>query len=324
MTVKIFDTPEVQDFLKTVAGFDQAGGNERAKQIMHRLLSDLYKLIDDFDVSEEEYWSAVSLLNALGHDTQFGLLSPGLGFDHYLDMRQDAADAEAMRTGGTPRTIEGPLYVAGAPEAEGFARMDDGSDPDAEVMWLTGQVRDVDGTPIPGAKVEIWHCNSKGGYSFFDPTQSEYNMRRTIYADSEGRYTARSIIPSGYGVPEGAPTDVVLKALGRHGERPAHIHYFISAPGHQHLTTQINLAGDPYTFDDFAFATREELVVPANRIEDQDEIAKRELDGPFSEVVFDIELAKTEKPELQHRHARPRAKEDEQDQHSQLAGTAKV
>ena len=324
MTVKIFHTPEVQDFLKTVAGFDQKGGNERAKQIMHRLLCDLYKLIDDFDVTEEEYWSAVSLLNALGHDTQFGLLSPGLGFDHYLDMRQDAADAEAKRTGGTPRTIEGPLYVAGAPEAEGFARMDDGSDPDAEVMWLTGQVRDVDGSPIPGAKVEIWHCNSKGCYSFFDPTQDEYNMRRTIYADGEGRYTARSIIPSGYGVPEGAPTDMVLKSLGRHGERPAHIHYFISAPGHQHLTTQINLAGDPYTFDDFAFATREELVVPARRIEDQGEIARRELDGPFSEVVFDVELSRADAAELQMRHARPRAKEDEQDQHSQLASTAKV
>lgn len=324
MTVKIFDTPEVQDFLNTVAGLDQAGGNERAKQLMHRLLSDLYKLIDDFDVTPEEYWSAVNLLNALGSQTQFGLLSPGLGFDHFLDMRQDAIDAEAKRTGGTPRTIEGPLYVAGAPEAEGFARMDDGSDPDAEVMWLTGQVRDVDGNPIPGAKVEIWHCNSKGGYSFFDKTQSEYNMRRTIYADSEGRYTARSIIPSGYGVPEGAPTDVILKSLGRHGERPAHIHYFVSAPGHQHLTTQINLAGDPYTFDDFAFATREELVVPAERIEDADEIAKRELDGPFAEVVFDVELSKTDKPELQTRHARPRAKEDEQDQASQLAGTAKV
>ncbi|WP_346064063.1 dioxygenase, partial [Halomonas salifodinae] len=90
MTVKIFDTPEVQDFLKTVAGFDQAGGNERAKQILHRLLSDLYRLIDDFDVSPEEFWSSVSLLNALGHDTQFGLLAPGLGFDHYLDMRMDA------------------------------------------------------------------------------------------------------------------------------------------------------------------------------------------------------------------------------------------
>ncbi|MBF8222974.1 catechol 1,2-dioxygenase [Halomonas sp. 328] len=324
MTVKIFDTPDVQDFLKAVAGLDQAGGNERTKRIMHRLLSDLYRLIDDFDVTPEEFWSSVSLLNALGGQTQFGLLSPGLGFDHYLDMRQDAADEAARRSGGTPRTIEGPLYVAGAPEAEGFARMDDGLDNDGETMWLTGQVRDVDGNPIPGAKVEIWHADSKGGYSFFDPTQSEYNLRRTIYADSEGRYTARSIIPSGYGVPEGAPTDQVLKALGRHGQRPAHIHYFISAPGHQHLTTQINLAGDPYTYDDFAFATREELVVEGKRIEDAAEADRRGLEGAFAEVVFDIELARTEKPELQVRHARPRAKEDAQDQASQLAGTARV
>lgn len=324
MTVKIFETSEVQDFLKTVSGLEQAGGNERAKQIMHRLLSDLYRLIDDFDVTPEEYWSAVSLLNSLGGQTQFGLLSPGLGFDHYLDMRQDAIDAEAKRNGGTPRTIEGPLYVAGAPEAEGFARMDDGQDTSGETMWLTGQVRDVDGNPVAGAKVEIWHANSKGGYSFFDKTQSEYNLRRTIITDSEGRYTARSIIPSGYGVPEGAPTDQVLKSLGRHGERPAHIHYFISAPGHKHLTTQINLAGDPYTFDDFAFATREELVIEGKLIEDPAEVAKRGLEGPFTEVVFDVELARTDAPELQVRHKRPRAKEDAEDQASQLAGNAEV
>ena len=93
------------------------------------------------DVTEEEYWAGVNLLNALGSQTQFGLLSPGLGFDHFLDMRQDAIDAEAKRTGGTPRTIEGPLYVAGAPEAEGFARMDDDTT-EGETMWLTGQVRD--------------------------------------------------------------------------------------------------------------------------------------------------------------------------------------
>lgn len=323
MTVKIFDTPEVQDFIKTVAGFDQAGGNDRAKQIVHRLVGNLFKLIDDFDVTEEEYWAGVNLLNALGSQTQFGLLSPGLGFDHFLDMRQDAIDAEAKRVGGTPRTIEGPLYVAGAPEAEGFARMDD-EETEGETMWLTGQVRDVDGTPIAGAKVEIWHANDKGGYSFFDPSQSEYNLRRTIYTDSKGYYTARSIIPSGYGVPEGAPTDVVLKSLGRHGERPAHIHYFVSAPGHQHLTTQINLAGDPYTFDDFAFATREELVIPAERIDDATEIKKRDLDGPFSHVVFDVELSPTDVLDLQARHARPRANENEQDLASQLAGTAKV
>ncbi|QTF92173.1 catechol 1,2-dioxygenase [Halomonas sp. BM-2019] len=309
MTVKIFDTPEVQDFLKTVAGFEQPGGSERAKQILHRLLADLYRLIDDFDVTPEEFWSAVSLMNELGKGTQFGLLAPGLGFDHYLDMRLDAEDEARGRTGGTPRTIEGPLYVAGAPVAEGEARLDDGSDTTSEVMWLTGQVRDVNGNPIAGAQVEVWHANAKGGYSFFDPSQSQYNLRRTITADSDGRYRARSIIPSGYGVPEGSPTDQVLKLLGRHGQRPAHIHFFISAPGHRHLTTQINLAGDRYTWDDFAFATREELVVDAKRIEDAQEARLRGLDGPFTEVVFDVELAATDDAEQQVRHKRPRALE---------------
>ena len=92
MSVKIYDTPEVQNFLKTVAGLDQAGGSDRGKQIIHRILSDLYRTIDDFDISADEYWAAVSMLNALGQVSQFGLLSPGLGFDHYMDMRMDAAD----------------------------------------------------------------------------------------------------------------------------------------------------------------------------------------------------------------------------------------
>lgn len=308
MSVAIFDTPEVQDFLKAVSGFDQSGGSERGKQVIHRLLCDIYRLIDDFDVTPEEFWSAVSLLNELGTEMQAGLLAPGLGFDHYLDMRMDAADEQAGLTGGTPRTIEGPLYVAGAPVAEGEARMDDGKD-DGEVMWLTGQIRDTDGQPIAGALVEIWHADSKGNYSFFDPSQSDYNLRRGIRTDAEGRYCARSIIPSGYGVPAGSPTQQVLDLLGRHGQRPAHIHYFVSAPGHRHLTTQINLAGDAYTFDDFAFATREELVVEGKRIEDVAEAGKRGLEGPFTEVVFDVELAPTGLAQLQQRHVRPRALE---------------
>ena len=64
----------------------------------------------------------------------------------------------------------------------------------------------------------------------------------------------------------------VLESLGRHGNRPAHIHYFVSKPGYKHLTTQINLAGDEYTYDDFAFATRDELVVEAVEVTDSKRI----------------------------------------------------
>lgn len=55
-------------------------------------------------------------------------------------------------------------------------------------------------------------------------------------------------------------TEKLLDQLGRHGHRPAHIHFFVPVPGHRKLTTQINIEGDPYLWDDFAFATREGLV----------------------------------------------------------------
>lgn len=308
MTVKTLQTEPVKKLLEKVAGLDNTGGNQRAKQILHRVMHDVFQIIEDLDVRPEEFWSAVYYLNELGRSGEAPLLAPGLGLDHYLDIRMDAEDEQAGRTGGTPRTIEGPLYVAGAPMSEGFARMDDGSE-EGETVIITGTVTDQDGKPLAGAVVDIWHANTLGAYSYFDPSQSEYNLRRRIKTDAEGRYVARSILPSGYGCPPDGPTQKLLNLLGRHGQRPAHIHYFISRPGYRHLTTQINVAGDEYTYDDFAFATREELVVDAVRIEDPAVAEQYGLSGPFSRLVFDVQLVATDDNQQQARHARQRALE---------------
>ena len=251
MTVKIFDTPEVQDFLKTVAGLDQDGGDPRTKQIIHRLMSDLFKAVDDLDITPDEYWTGVAWLNDLGTAGQAGLISPGLGLDHFIDLRLDAKDAALGVENKTPRTIEGPLYVSGAPVEQGFARLDDGRDTDGQPLVMHGTVYDAEGKPMPGAQVEVWHCDTRGFYSHFDPTgeQAPFNMRRTIIADEQGRYRFRSILPSGYGVPPGSPTEKLLTALGRHGLRPAHIHFSLFGPTNPGFTgaygaTQRHLAAD--------------------------------------------------------------------------------
>lgn len=311
MTVKTMQTADVKDLLEKVAGFNQDGGNERVKKIVHRFMHDVFQLIEDFDVTPEEFWQAVYYVGDLGKNGEAALLAPGLGMDKYLDIRMDAEDEQAGLAGGTPRTIEGPLYVAGAPMSEGFARMDDGSDENAETMILTGQVTDENGDPLVNAVVDVWHANTMGNYSYFDQSQSEYNLRRRIRTDENGRYTAQSIIPAGYGCPPEGSTQALLNLLGRHGNRPAHIHFFISKSGFKHLTTQINLAGDEYTYDDFAFATREELVVEANRIDDPVQAEAYGLNKPFTKVEFNIQLVSTDKPELQNRHERKRALEGE-------------
>ncbi|QTN42169.1 catechol 1,2-dioxygenase [Marinobacter salsuginis] len=311
MTVKTMQTAEVKDLLEKVAGFNKEGGNERVKKIVHRLVHDIFQIVEDFDVTPDEFWQAVYYVNELGQNGEAALLAPGLGMDKYLDIRLDAEDEQAGLSGGTPRTIEGPLYVAGAPKTEAFARMDDGTDTGAETMILTGQVTDESGQPLAKAIVDVWHADTKGAYSYFDQSQSEYNLRRRIVTDENGRYTARSIIPSGYGCPPEGSTQQLLDLLGRHGNRPAHIHFFVSKPGYKHLTTQINLAGDEYTYDDFAFATRKELVVDANRVEDVSKAEVFGLNKPFTEVEFNIQLVATEDPELQTRHERKRALEGE-------------
>lgn len=293
MNVKIFDTPDVQNFLVLLSGLEQDGGNPRVKQIVHRLMSDLFKAIEDLEITSDEYWEGIAYLNKLGQANEAGLLSPGLGLDHFLDMRMDAVDEALGIENPTPRTIEGPLYVAGAPEATGYARMDDGTDPNGHPLILHGTVYDANGQPLPNAKVEIWHANTKGFYSHFDPTgeQAPFNMRRTIFTDANGQYKARTIIPAGYGCPPEGPTQQLLNQLGRHGNRPAHIHYFVSAPEHRKLTTQINVAGDPYTYDDFAYATREGLVVEAIEHSDAQAMKAFDMEAPFAEMVFDLHLS---------------------------------
>jgi catechol 1,2-dioxygenase len=289
------------DIDKLVQNFivDTAKGpvNERVQQITVRLLGDLFKAIEDLDLSPTEVWKGIEFFAEAGAKQELGLLAPGLGLERFLDIRADEAEARAGLTGGTPRTIEGPLYVAGAPVSNGFARLDDGTEEkDAEPLFMQGTVYGADGKPVSNAQVEVWHANLMGNYSFFDKTQSPFNLRRTIITDENGRYQFRSIVPNGYGCPPGGSTQQLLDMLGRHGRRPAHIHFFVSASGNRKLTTQINIDGDAYLWDDFAFASREGLVPPIHHISDPSEIAKRGLDKPFASIDFDFHLL-AEKPE---------------------------
>jgi catechol 1,2-dioxygenase len=281
---------EVDALLKRFAATSGKPANARVKTIVDRIVHDLFHTINDLDITANEFWAATNYLTGLGKSDEYGLLVPGLGFEHYLDLRFEEAERKAgLSEEGTPRTIEGPLYVPGAPVYEGEARIDDGSD-DGEILFMSGQVREAAGAPIPHAVVEVWHANSKGNYSIFDSSQRPFNLRGTIKADAEGRYAFRSIMPSGYSCPPEGKTQQLLNLLGRHGSRPAHIHFFVTAPGFRKLTTQINIADDPLLDDDFAFATRDGLVPDVVRKSDPADLEARGVDRPFAEIVFDFTL----------------------------------
>lgn len=303
---KFTDTAEMDLFLDKLSGIDSAGdkGNSRLKKIVRKMVADLFDTIDRFDVSDDEFWHALNFLAEAG--PELGLWAAGLGIEHFLDLRADAKDRAAGIVDGTPRTIEGPLYVAGAPIVESGARLDDGSD-EGEQIIVCGHVRDVNGKPITNAIVHVWHANTKGNYSFFDKTQSDFNMRRRIRVDRDGGYKFTSIMPSGYACPPNGTTERLLTAIGRHCIRPAHIHFFVEAPDYRQLTTQINIEGDPYINDDFAYATRDELVPHVQYHEDPEEISSVGFSKPYAEINFDFVLNSTSNPTEEHLSTRPRA-----------------
>ncbi|WP_168400072.1 catechol 1,2-dioxygenase [Acinetobacter indicus] len=285
---------QISDLVKQM-NVDTATGpvDTRIQKIIVRLVTDLFQAIDELDIQPSEVWKGLEYLTDAGQSNELGLLAAGLGLEHFLDLRADEVDLQAGLTGGTPRTIEGPLYVAGAPESVGFARMDDGSESEeVETLIIEGTVTDTEGQLIENAKVEIWHANGLGNYSFFDKSQSEFNLRRTIFTDQVGKYVAQTTMPVGYGCPPEGTTQALLNKLGRHGNRPSHVHYFVSAPGYRKLTTQFNIEGDQYLWDDFAFATREGLVATAVDVTDPAEIQRRGLNKPFKFICFNFKLLK--------------------------------
>jgi len=264
-------------------------GNERVKEIVARLLKDLFYAIDDLNISSEELWIGLDWLNGAGRNHEWGLIYAGTGLEHYIDERMDWEDKQAGLELKTPRTIEGPLYVAGAPESLSYAELETESEPNGERLYMQGTVLDEDGNPVEGALVEVWHCNLKGMYSYFDKTQPPFNLRRSIRTGKDGRYQFKSFVPVGYSCPPNGSTDTLMQLLGRHGSRPAHIHFFISAPRFRKLTTQINIEGDALLGQDFAFADKDGLVPPITRIS-AEQAKEKGIDEAYASIDFDFNI----------------------------------
>jgi catechol 1,2-dioxygenase len=294
MDTSFVKTPEVQSLLDKAAGLNQPGGDSRLKTIVRDLIEAGAEIIVRHDISEDEFWHAINFLQKGA--PEFGLLVPGTGLEHFLDLFMDAKDAEVGLTGGTPRTIEGPLYVAGAPLEEGDVNLT--KDPDETgSLYMRGRVTGPGGEPVKDAVLHVWHANSQGWYSHFDPTreQTPFNNRARIKLGADGKYSFHSKMPNGYSVPDGGATDTLMKAIGRHGHRPAHVHFFIEALGYRKLTTQINFGDDPHAADDFAFATRDGLLPVPQR------------QGDTAYINFDFQLQRAAAADDEHLSSRLRA-----------------
>lgn len=262
--------------------------NPRLKRIMTSLITHLHAFVRDVELTEEEWFQGIQFLTRTGQmcddrRQEFILLSDTLGVSMLVD-------AINHRTNGvaTASTVLGPFYREGAAELPyGASISQDGR---GEPAVLTGRVLNADGAPIAGATLDVWEANEQGLYEQQDPNQPEMNLRGRFRTDDEGRYKIVAIKPVSYSIPDDGPVGQMLRALGRHPYRPAHIHFIVSAPGHRSLVTHLFVEGDPYLESDVVFGTKESLVVPFVLNESMEEAAQHGVSAPFWTVHYDFVL----------------------------------
>ena len=119
----------------------------------------------------------------------------------------------------TPEAELGPFYKRGAPSTASLRAPNDPGLP----LTVAGVVYNTQGDILPGAKLEIWQTDHTGHYDL-----QGYRYRTVLVADANGKYDFNSVIPGHY------PARVCQ-----------HIHYAVTAPGHNSMTTQLYFASDP-------------------------------------------------------------------------------
>ncbi|MGJ5670306.1 catechol 1,2-dioxygenase [Rhodococcus aetherivorans] len=228
---------------------------ERLSAIATEALAGFGALIRKHAVTYDEYRVLKQWLIDVGEGGEWPLL-----LDVFVE--HEIEDVNSRRFRGTKGSIEGPYYVPGAPElpAQCTLPMRD-EDRVHPPLVLRGQVTDLDGRGLGGARIEIWHADDEGYYSQFAPHLPQWNLRGTVVADAEGRYDITTIEPAPYQIPTDGPTGQFIEAVGWHPWRPAHLHLRVTAPGRQPIITQLYFAGGEWLDDDVATATKPELVL---------------------------------------------------------------
>lgn len=258
--------------------------NPRLKQIMEAAVRHLHAFAREVDLTPEEWLTGIGYLTKVGQACtpirqEFILLSDILGLSAVVNALHDKKAREL----GTQSSLLGPFYREGAPElALGACILETTTAPQ---IVLYGRVTDNDGTPIPGARVQVWQTNEHGLYDLQQHGGEAMDMRGNFRCDDQGNFHFRTVRPLGYSIPMDGPVGELVQQQNRHGFRPSHIHILISAPEHRELVTALYFGDDPNIDSDTVFGVSTSLVVQA----------KDDPDSPIpglQAVRYDFRLAR--------------------------------
>jgi hydroxyquinol 1,2-dioxygenase len=271
--------------LERVAG----AGNPRVLQVSEALVRHLHAFVREVRPTQKEWEWGIDFLTRTGQMSddkrqEFILLSDTLGVSMLVD-----AINHPVPDGATETTVLGPFYVQAPPEKE--LGEDISGSMEGDAMIVTGSVSSADGKPLAGAVVDVWHSDDDGYYDVQQLDEiGDLAMRARFRTDANGRFHFWSIKPAAYPIPHDGPVGEMLEAQGRHPWRPAHVHFMISAPGHEQLVTHVFVAGDEYLDSDVVFGVKDSLIREFKRCPAGNAPDGRAMTGDYVHLNYDFGL----------------------------------
>lgn len=278
------------DSAEVVAGRISSATEERLGQIMDVVIRHLHAAVKEIEPTQEEWFQAIQFLTKTGHKSddwrqEFILLSDVLGVSMLVD-----AINNRKPSGATETTVLGPFHIDNTPIMENGANIC--LDGKGEPLVVHGKVQSVDGTPIEGARLDVWQANDDGFYDVQQKgIQPDFNLRGMFHSQKDGGYWFRAVKPRHYSIPDDGPVGALLKKLGRHPNRPAHLHYIVGADGYEEITTHIFVPDDPYINSDAVFGVKKSLLGDFVKVDNPVRAENFSVANPFWEVEFDFVLA---------------------------------
>jgi len=262
----------------------------RLREIMLSLTRHLHAFVKEVQLTEAEWFEGIKFLTATGQKCddirqEFILLSDTMGVSMVVDLINHRKPA-----GTTESTVFGPFHRAGAPVLPmgGHIATDD---PKGVPCVCFGKVLDTAGRPLENALLDVWQANSDGFYDSQLADPEKLRMRGHFRTGADGTYWFRTTRPVHYPIPTDGPVGRMLQATNRHPNRPAHVHFVVSADGYEPVTTHVFDSIDPYLKSDAVFGVKDSLIVDFAEHKPGSEMAKKfGMDTPFVTAEYDFVL----------------------------------
>lgn len=175
----------------------------------------------------------------------------------------------------TPSESEGPFYPTYIQKDKDFDLTqinNKNGQALGEIIVIEGRILDQQGNPLEDATVDLWQANAVGRYRHprdNNPAPLDPNFQgwAIVTSGTQGEFKFKTIMPGAY-------------PAGRHWTRPPHIHFKISKPGFNDLTTQMYFPDHPLNEKDLLLqrkTTEEQKLMIATEIDRDNKVFNQQF-----------------------------------------------